>query len=234
MKQYNPIINLKNFINRNRREKAVKKKQYQKRETLKQKINSQSQFSNKIFGIGLSRTGTKSLTIALASLGYKAVHWRNLNQILSFEDFYSVDVATDTYVSYQFETLYYLFPNSKFIYTVRNESNWVKSVTKHFNSEKPKLFKQKYIQDLRNNLTTGIHIEDSYYSQIQYMTIHDALYGRFENWLEAYRAHDERVRHFFQNDPERLLVMNITNGDGWEKLCNFLGKPIPKREFPKR
>lgn len=34
---------------------------------------------SKIFGIGLSRTGTRSLSYALKILGYKSVHYRNNN-----------------------------------------------------------------------------------------------------------------------------------------------------------
>ncbi|HEX8335676.1 MAG TPA: sulfotransferase [Pyrinomonadaceae bacterium] len=30
----------------------------------------------------------------------------------------------------------------------------------------------------------------------------------------------------------RLLVMDITAGDGWEVLCPFLGVEIPDRPFP--
>lgn len=211
-------------------------KKSDKKEIIKKKLCFASQFDTKIFGIGLSRTGTKSLTIALNSLGYKAAHWkdRDINTILSLEDFYYFDAVTDTCVSYMFETLYHLFPNSKFIYTIRNESDWVKSVSKHFNSSTPKQFKSQYIKDLKSNQTTGKYLQNSYEVQIQYMAIHDVLYGQFDTWLEAYRFHDTRVRNFFKNDSERLLIMNITNGDGWEKLCSFLGKNLPEKPFPKR
>ncbi len=30
--------------------------------------------------------------------------------------------------------------------------------------------------------------------------------------------------------PERLLIYKVQ--DGWEPLCNFLGKEIPQEEFP--
>ena len=30
---------------------------------------------------------------------------------------------------------------------------------------------------------------------------------------------------------ERLLVMRL--GDGWEPMCNFLGKPVPDEPFPR-
>ena len=31
---------------------------------------------------------------------------------------------------------------------------------------------------------------------------------------------------------DRLLVIDIVGGDGWEQLCPFLGVPIPEEPFP--
>ena len=36
----------------------------------------------------------------------------------------------------------------------------------------------------------------------------------------------------FKERPEALLVLRITEGDGWEKLCPFLGQKIPRMPFP--
>ena len=33
---------------------------------------------------------------------------------------------------------------------------------------------------------------------------------------------------------EDLLIIDITKGEGWEKLCLFLNKEIPNTEFPHR
>lgn len=37
----------------------------------------------------------------------------------------------------------------------------------------------------------------------------------------------ERIINYFNNDPNKLLIMNICNGDGWNKLCSFLKCSIP-------
>ena len=34
-------------------------------------------------------------------------------------------------------------------------------------------------------------------------------------------------------NENNLLIMDITKGDGWSKLCNFLNKPIPNKPFPR-
>ena len=40
------------------------------------------------------------------------------------------------------------------------------------------------------------------------------------------------MRSYFANRPEDLLVLDVTAGDGWEPLCQFLGMPVPERPFP--
>ena len=43
---------------------------------------------------------------------------------------------------------------------------------------------------------------------------------------------DYNARVISEIPPDRLLVMDIPAGDGWEKLCPFLGVPIPDAPFP--
>ena len=40
------------------------------------------------------------------------------------------------------------------------------------------------------------------------------------------------IKEYFKDRPGDLLVMNICEGEGWEKLCPFLGVPIPNEPFP--
>ena len=49
-----------------------------------------------------------------------------------------------------------------------------------------------------------------------------------ENARETYRAHYALVRRV--TPKERLLEYKL--GDGWEPLCQFLGKPVPDVPFP--
>ncbi|AFZ44926.1 hypothetical protein PCC7418_2793 [Halothece sp. PCC 7418] len=226
-----PIGKIKSLINQNSKRAKYKEQQRKKKEYLTHSINSDSQSATKIFGIGLSRTATRSLSVALNMLGYRSSHWVYGGNILSLDDFYYFDASTDTCVSYMFETLYHLFPNSKFIYTTRDESNWVNSVSKHFQCETPKDLKSKYIDNFKANRNK---YPNQYEFNLHYMAIHDGLYGKFDTWSEAYRAHDQRVNAFFQDHQEKLLVMDITKGDGWNLLCNFLGKEIPGKAFPIR
>lgn len=165
----------------------------------------------KVFGIGLSRTGTTSLTAALRMLRYRTVHFpTNMGQILHN------DAATDSSVAYRFEELDQRFPGSKFILTERSEFGWLRSY-EQFRSQQIAVGKElPMMREARRS--------------------REIIYGTQEFdpevWIRGYRRHGQRVREYFANRPGDLLVMDIPSGDGWEKLCPFLGKAIPSTPFP--
>ena len=49
-------------------------------------------------------------------------------------------------------------------------------------------------------------------------------------YKKRYLDHNEGVLR--EVPAERLLVMDLTAGDSWEKLCGFLGLPVPDAPFP--
>jgi len=178
----------------------------------------------KIFGIGLSRTATSSLNDALTLLGFHSIHWLNPHSrtLISRDDFCLFDAFTDIPVSYQFEVLYHTFPNSRFIYTTRSIESWERSIAFHYGNGRriqcPSELKEPSATQ-RCNFAAG-HIESN-------------LYGRFESWPEAFLDFDQRVRSFFRDkSPAKFLELGICNGEGWEKLCPFLRKPVPSVPFP--
>jgi len=64
-----------------------------------------------------------------------------------------------------------------------------------------------------------------------------AIYGTTQRNNRAhlgylYDRHHEHVEQYFKNRADDLLVMNIFDGDGWDVLYPFLGKPIPDVPFP--
>jgi hypothetical protein len=50
--------------------------------------------------------------------------------------------------------------------------------------------------------------------------------------LAAYRRHNFSVLDFFDDRPDRLLVMDMSRGDGWNKLAPFLNRPTPNTPYP--
>jgi hypothetical protein len=65
-----------------------------------------------------------------------------------------------------------------------------------------------------------------------------AVYGTADFHQERFRRifneHNDAVQAYFRHRPEQLLVMDITSGDGWDKLVPFLGEgATPTRPFPR-
>ena len=50
--------------------------------------------------------------------------------------------------------------------------------------------------------------------------------------IRLYDKHTADVHEYFKDRPEDLLVICWEKGDGWEKLCPFLGVPVPNIPIP--
>jgi len=68
--------------------------------------------------------------------------------------------------------------------------------------------------------------------EISYKNFFNVSQENLKIGKQKYNNHTKNVIAYFKDKPEQLLVMNIIDGDGWEKLCSFLNKPFPKKPFP--
>lgn len=181
----------------------------------------------KVFGIGLSRTATTSLATALETLGYATAHWSNplTDRILDDDDLHLFDAFADTPVCVAFERHYFQFPDSRFIYTTRDSEDWERSWLEYVQ-------RRWGCADFRTALERFTTADNCEYGR-RFVDIHMTLYFNHDGYAAAYRAYDRRVRTFFADKPpERFLILNICAGDGWEKLCGFLGHEMPGTPFP--
>jgi hypothetical protein len=187
--------------------------------------------SNKVFGVGLSKTGTTSLTFALIALGYSAAHWRKMpeKEILSWEHIDMFDALTDVSISFMMEPLYFAYPRARFIYTVREMHGWERSIEHHFAW-------LGGFHGLRGRAAEQGEPVRPVETQPLWGPIHRALYTRHAGWREAYAAHEDRVRGFFCGEREdALLTIDLTRGSSrerWLRLCGFLGEEIPLCPIP--
>lgn len=175
----------------------------------------------KVFGIGLSKTGTTSLSHALDLLGIDNGHYTNplTRQLLSDVDFFMLGGATDTPVSNCFEKLFDLYPNAKFVLTTRPMHDWLRSMQSHY---APPVSARNWI-GAPSGFQYGLLGEE----------VQVGLYLHHDQYERAAIEHERRVRHFFTDKPaDRLLVFNVWEGHGWSELCGFLGKPHPQKDFP--
>jgi hypothetical protein len=168
----------------------------------------------KVFGIGFQKTATSSLAAALYILGYNVTGFFGAHDPDIGEKVYDMaydladrfDAAQDTPWPVLYRELDQKYPGSKFILTVRPVDRWINSVVKHFKN--------------------------------QYIPAHEWIYGvrtargNEDAYIHRYEEHNREVQVYFADRPGDLLVMDITQGDGWEKLCPFVGQEIPLLDFP--
>jgi Sulfotransferase domain len=180
----------------------------------------------KVFGVGLSKTGTTSLARALDRLGFHAMHYTNAltGEVLRVEDAFLFDALVDTPVCAVFETLYRLFPRALFVLSVRDPTAWETSFAAHNRAHNDAADPGALVDSLASR--GGAH-------RLERALIYAGLYRGHPDAGAARQGWESRVRGFFAaHDPARLLVMDIPGGDGWSTLCPFLGRPVPDEPFP--
>jgi 3'-phosphoadenosine 5'-phosphosulfate (PAPS) 3'-phosphatase len=175
---------------------------------------------SKIFGIGLSKTGTTSLANALQILGYKTKD--NMGVVMYAPgDLSSVDLdvveafeaITDTPIPSFYRELDARFSGSKFILTVRDSDGWMKSCKKQFTQRFAKVQ-----TDAHKRLFADLYGTDVFDEQ---------------RFASGYERFVDGVRDYFKNRPRDLLIINIAAGEGWGEVCRFLERPVPDIPFPK-
>lgn len=180
--------------------------------------------AEKVFCIGLSRTGTKSLDSALSSLGYDTAHWVNpiTKNILGQQDYFLFGAFSDITVSADVEWLQENFLNARFILTERDLLTWERSIARHYRDNGG-------VSKPDQLVSTGV----SRFSG-RAAAVEANVYGGSSCWSDAYRTYIDRVNKIFSANSPRFLKMNIVAGDSWGKLCAFLGKPCPRAPFPQK
>lgn len=186
----------------------------------------------KVFVIGLTRTGTTSVSRALEVLGLSSAHWRNqyTGMLLDWEDFFFFDACADITVSALFEPLLRAFDGARFILTERDGEPWVKSVSWHYDAATPQQLRYRLRRwPVLTHNGTGPEFETTALFQLA----HGTLYTAHDTWEAAYAAHHKRVMSAFEAMPERLLRIDLANEpQPWRALCRFLDRPEPSRDFP--
>jgi len=180
----------------------------------------------KVFGVGLNKTGTKTLCEALKILGFKnsqssdvknspiirwelTNHWKNQNfePIIEFSKDYNNFEDWPWPLVYQI--MYKTYEDAKFILTVRKSPEvWYESLCKH----------AKRVSDSRfSKMIYGYHMPHDFKKE----------------HISFYKTHNEDVCNYFnENNSDRLLVLCFEDGDAWSKLCTFLDQKIPQKPFP--
>lgn len=187
----------------------------------------------KFFCIGLSKTGTTSIIEAFRLLGYRGFHalhggshyynqhltnifHRRLPQALLSQ----FDAFGDIPFSEIYEELYRAYPGARFIRTVRNEEDWLKSCRNHFG---PMGREMQHNAGLITCIRTPALVRLFTYGSCDF---NEELFRR------KYRDHTKEVRQFFADKQDQYLELDICAGDDWDQLCPFIGRNYPNIPFP--
>lgn len=173
-----------------------------------------------VFCIGLVKTGTTSLLRALELMGWPGCNdigllqgaWKQFND--GGRDGRPLDSLLPRFrafaqnpVALQYKSLAAYYPDAKFVLTTRDANEAIASMLIHvaWNRLHPN---SKPHMNWRNLNTEA----------------DEQLYSRWPVEVEAFFAE--------QPVPNRLLVMDISAGDDWRKLCPFLNVIEPAENFP--
>jgi Sulfotransferase domain len=194
-----------------------------------------------VWGIGLTRTGTRSLNRALEVLGYRAVHYPTLSMLLHDP----LEAATDEPVAVAYKYLDFVYPNSQFILTERREEDWIRSAAEHrkrhferrkqpsqvagpFASREADWVHGEVVEILGRSLLRDRTVERVFTQTALYETVEFDE----EKFRQGYQRHHSDVKRYFANRGKDLLCMRICEGEGWDRLCAFLGHAVPDEPFP--
>lgn len=183
----------------------------------------------KVFGLGLSRTGTRSLTHALQMLGWDCSHYpidedtytelANGQYDLTLLKYH--DGLTDITCAPYYQQFDKQYPGSKFVLTVRDKESWLNSCRNHW-------FNRPAFGEAED--------PDQEVHFLMRQLLRAAVYGCYtyvpERFSWVYDKHVAEVKDYFKDRPEDLLIIDVCSGEGFAQLAPFLGAAIPAEPFP--
>jgi hypothetical protein len=162
---------------------------------------------NKIFIIGLPRTGTTSMCAAMLELGFYVAHTAYTERSFS-----EAQVIADTPIFCDYQHLDKAYPNAKFIYLSRSMNKWLPSI-------------QQLLARMHHNLIRGDGgfnpiIKRCYqdiFSPYSLTNIND-----HDFLAKCYQQHKAQVQQYFQDRESDLLSIDISDSQSYAELLNFL------------
>ena len=174
--------------------------------------------SEKIFIIGLPRTGTTSVCAALLNLGFNVAHTAYTQR--TFEQ---AQVLADTPIFNDYKLLDNTYQNSRFIYLTRDLTLWIPSIKQ--------LLLRMSKNLLRNDGGFNPIIKRCYLNTFSPFCETSINSDAF--LTESYLKHQAQVHDYFKDTPEKLLTINVSELDAFQQLLTFLNLPTVNSHFEK-
>lgn len=162
--------------------------------------------TTKIFIIGLPRTGTTSICAALLNLGYTVAHTAYTQRT-----FDQAQVIADTPIFNDFTLLDIKYPNSLYIYLTRDLALWLPSIEQ--------LLKRMSHNLLRDDGGFNPIIKRCYFDVFSPFTNENISSAAF--LTQRYLKHQTKVEQYFENRPQQLLTIDVSQAGAYQKLLNF-------------
>jgi len=163
--------------------------------------------NQKIFVIGLPRTGTTSFCQAMLNLNYKVAH-----TAYTQECFNHAQVIADTPIFHDFQLLDTYYPNSKFIYLTRDLSLWLPSIKR--------LLARMHNNVVRSDGGFNPYIKRCYQSTFMPFTADNIQQDEF--LAACYQQHQQKINMHFKDRAGDLLTIDLSKMGSFEKLLYFL------------
>lgn len=173
---------------------------------------------DKIFIVGLPRTGTTSVCAKFLELGYAVAH-----TAYTPETFQQAQVIADTPIFNDFELLDTYYPNSKFIYLQRDLARWLPSIKQ--------LLNRMYENLVRGDGGFNPIIKNCYKHIFSPFTLENINNDEFLQ--NCYLLHHQRVLQHFSNQDSKLLSINISEAESIKKLTDFVNYQDEVENFEK-
>ena len=197
----------------------------------------------KIFCIGMNKTGTTSLETAFTDLGYKLGNQNKAEWLLqyykagNFEPVINFCKTARVFQDFPFSypgTYLHLdkaFPKSKFILSVRsNPLQWYNSFLRFYAT----VFGNGKLPGYNELLNTTYVHQGWMLQAIQalFKTPDDDIYNA-KILMQRYTDYNNEVINYFSGREDDLLVINLAKKDAYKKFCSFLHiNNSPFSEFP--
>lgn len=164
----------------------------------------------KIFIIGLPRTGTTSISVALLDYGFKVAHTAYTKQA-----FQLADVISDAPCFSDYQQLDTLFPNAKFVYLDRGLDEWIPSIQRL-------LVKMEAGLDLKAGVFNPV-LKRCFNDVFSLSTVKDPV--NIEHLKSCYLTHKKAVMTYFAGRDD-LLTINVSHQGSLGELLRFIGIPV--------
>ncbi len=161
----------------------------------------------KIFIIGLPRTATTSVCLAMLEQGFRTAH-----NAYTQDAFLQAQVFADTPIFCDYQKLDKHFKNSKFIYLTRKPEKWLPSI---------KQLLQRMIVNLqRTDGGFNPHLKRCY--KDVFSPLNEENLNSDEFLLSCYTRHQQGIIEYFRDRPEDILTIDVCDEASYSAMLAFL------------